>query len=349
VAANARKNLVKPLLSLLLSLALAGCGTVSHGDDVDADLTPDADRTPDAEPPPDVSPPDASPPDAMPLDCDNLPPGPFTPVQVGSAVASEDLAFDAAGNLVGADDFTIYKTMRFGPPQVFVANVQFRAGMRFLPNGHLVFANDSEGTLVRVDPEGVRYTMVTGLSYPNGLTVDDEGFVYLTEHDAGQVRRIDPMTGDNTILVTGMTNPNGLTFNATYDLLYIGCFSGEGTIYTMTIDEDGSPGPLTAWATGVGSGMLDGMGVDACGNVYVCDYTYEGNSKLYRLSPDGLERELLVDSAMGETRYLPNMEWGSGIGGIGGWSPTSLYLPDGWNHWVYEIPLGVPSKPRVYP
>ena len=335
----------KSHLAAIMVVAMAACGGVPG--DYDASL-PDADPA-DADPP-DADPPDASPPDAeVPIyDCEDLPAGPLEPTQVGVVVASEDIAFDAVGNAVGADDHTIYKTMRDGSPQVFVPNIEFRAGMRFLPNGDLVVANDQQGTLIRVDPDGVQHLVLAGLSYPNGLTVDPNGMVYLTEHDAGQIRRIDPMTGDYTIIATGLTYPNGITFNAVYNLLYVGTFSGEGTIYTITIDSEGSAGPLTEWAKNVGSGWLDGMGVDACGNVYICDYGLQGDSRVYRIAPNGTDIELLIDKQPGnmETRYLPNLQWGPGFGG---WSQTAIYLPDGWDKILYEVEIGVPGKPRVYP
>lgn len=325
-------------------VALA-CGSTEPSTDDDAG--PFAGGPTSALPPaaPDAGPPDAAP---LPYDCEDLPPGPFVPEVVESAIASEDIAFDADGNLVGADDFSIYKSQLGGAPQVFVPNIQFRAGMRYLPNGYLAVANDTLGALLEIDPDGVTRTVLGDLSYPNGLTVDKEGFVYLTEHDAGRVRRIDPKSGANTILVDGFWNPNGITFAPDYDLLYIAGFSGEGTVYALPIDAEGNPGTLEPWVTNLGTGYLDGMGVDACGNVYVCDYGHEGDTVVYRISPDGADVEILIDGLPGpyETRYLPNLQWGSGIGG---WDEMSIYLPDGWDHEVYKVELGVPAKQRVYP
>jgi hypothetical protein len=82
------------------------------------------------------------------------------------------------------------------------------------------------------------------------------------------------------------------------------------------------------------------MAVDACGNVYVCDY---GASIVYRIKSDASEIELLI---AGSGAYLPNLQWGSGLGGF---KEDSLYLPDGWTHEVFEVDIGVPGKPRVYP
>ncbi len=302
--------------------------------DTDSDSDSDADTDGDTDADTDV------------FDCSSIPEGPLELTRVDQAIASEDLAFDADGNLVGSDEMTIFKTSFGGAPQVFVPNLRFRAGMRYLPNGHLVIANDESGTLMRIEPDGTAHTVLAGLAYPNGIEVDKKGFVYLSEHDAGRVLRVDPMSGDSTVLTDGLITPNGVTFNTTFDILYIGCFSGVGTIWQLPIDEDGNPGERTKWATDVGSGMLDGMGVDICGNVYVCDYGEWGNTQLIRISPDGQQKTVIVPRNQGAARYLPNLQWGSGIGG---WDPLKIYLPGGMGRIVWEANLGVPSKPTVYP
>lgn len=334
------------MVGLALALALAACGGGDGPGDPDAaDVVLDAARSIDATPDYDASPPDY---DATPdydamvstIDCDNIPPGPFTLSLVQGPIASEDLAFDSVGNLVGSDDSSIFKTALNGTPQVFVPSLSFRAGMRYASNGELMINNNSNGSLVRVDAAGIQYPVLSGLSYPNGMEADQNAYVYVTEHDAQRVRRIHSKTGEFTIISNQqISNPNGISFNETYDALYIAGFSGLGTIYKLPIDQDGNPGTLETFATNVGTGWLDGIGVDACGNVYICDY---GASDLYRISPDGQTKTVIVSSGV----YMPNLQWGSGVGGF---DATKLYIPDGWNHDVYEIDLGVPAKPRAFP
>lgn len=340
-----------PALALALVLVPA-CMTSDEDDDDDDDVVDAAavdapPPLPDAPPPPPDAPPHF---DAQPYNCAALPPGPFTLSTVPNAIASEDLAFDAEGRLVGSDDSTIFRTPFGGTPEVFVPSFNFRAGMRFLPNGHLMVANDQRGELVRVDPDGVKWVILSGLAYPNGLAVDLKGYVYVSEHDAHRVRRVDPMTGSFTVVIDGQIEyPNGLTFNNAYDTLYIDGFSGVGTVYALHINVDGTPGALTEFVTGLGSGYLDGMGVDACGNLYVCDYTAEGATQVFRISPDGTERTIIIESEYsGEygVRYLPNLDWGSGIGG---WDTHTIYIPNGWEHSVYYVDIGVPAKRRPYP
>lgn len=355
--------------SILVAMFLIACG---GGDDAGSDGgggggdggggTIDASNV-DAPPPPDAQQPDATP---VEYDCNALPLGDngctgqhsedntcFLPVDVSNAIASEDLAFDADGNLVGSDNSTIWKTSYTGQPQLFVPNIDFRAGIQFIPNGDLIVANNDTNSLMRIEPDGTQHVVLSGLQYPNGVAVDDQGYVYVTEHDAGQVRRIDPLTGEFTIIVTpqdGIGSPNGIAFNAAYDRLYIAGFDGDDTIYTLTIDDQGTPGTVEVFASNVGSGWLDGIGVDACGNVYICDYGYDGDTDIIRFSSDGSERVMIMrgipGGGQGQSRYVPNIRWGSGIGG---WSPTTIYMPDGWRQNVMAIDLGVPSATQPYP
>ena len=54
----------------------------------------------------------------------------------------------------------------------------------------------------------------------------------------------------------------------------------------------------------------------------------------------------LIDESGGWGTYMPNLQWGSGIDG---WEEDRIYIPDGWEQRVYEVEIGVPGKPRVYP
>ncbi len=336
--------MVRPSVPVLPAFALAfaaACGGSSPAslDAGVADGSPDAIfyDPPDARPPPpDARPPDADVPDASTVNCFDLPIGLFPAMYMPGFVASEDLAFDDAGNVIESDTNNIYKTTHAGVRSTFVPGFQFRAGMRLTPAGDLIVNDDFSGELVRVDTAGVRHTILSGLSYPNGMEVDPDGYVYVSEQNADRVLRVDPIAETFTVLSWGeISAPNGLSFDPYYQALYIDGFSGVGTVYQLKINADGTPGELTEWATGVGSGLLDGIAVDECGNVYVCDY---GNSTVIRIDVTGTRQDIVISGSA----YRPNMDWGSGIGG---WDDNLLYFVSvGYGLEAYDV--GFRSKPR---
>jgi sugar lactone lactonase YvrE len=277
------------------------------------------------------------------VDCSALPQPPYKGRRI-TAAASEDLAFDQHGYLIGSDMHHIWKSTHQGERTIFVPNIPFRAGLRALPSGAFVIADNTNGAIVRIEPDGTRYEVLTGLSYPNGIEVGPDGMVYFTEHGARRVWRLDPYTKEAEVISElSITNPNGLTFEPGYGALLIGGFSGVGAIYRLPIDKSGHAGTLEVWAKDIGTGYLDGMGVDVCGNVYIADYM---DAKILRLPPDGSSYETIIDGyeLQGANPYMPNFQWGSGLGG---WDPGKLYIPEGnTGQAVYEVDLGIPSKPR---
>jgi sugar lactone lactonase YvrE len=239
----------------------------------------------------------------------------------------------------GVWDGSMFKTTFDGDSKLWSLNPGCTAGMRTLSDGSVVCAGESE--LFLIDKTDASSLMIVGgLSYPNGLEVDLDDFVYVTEQNAGTVRRVNPFTGDYTVLATGLDNPNGLSFNPDYDLLYVGSF-GSGTIYTIEVNEDGEPGEVVTFVEKLGTGLLDGLGVDICGNLYVCDWVAV---TLYRISPDGTTIDQ-IENFWTDSGWIPNMQWGSGYGG---WNEFHLFVIDIEDR-VYELPIGVPSKIRNYP
>lgn len=150
---------------------------------------------------------------------------------------SEDFQFDGNGNYVGADaEQNLIRVTKEGKTTLFVPNSGAAAGMRFLPNGDLIYAGSE--ALFRATPDGVVTNVLGGLAYPNGVEVDLEGFVYVAEQNAGRVRRVDPDTGEFTIVARGLLAPNGLSFSPDYKTLYCGSF-GYGVVYKIPFDSEG--------------------------------------------------------------------------------------------------------------
>ena len=273
-------------------------------------------------------------------DCDALPEPPFV-VHSVQAYSYEDIDFDQEGHLVGNNGQHVFRSSYDGSAEIWAANLQFEAGMRMLPNGDLVICLDTRGSLLLLHPDGSMETLIGDLSYPNGLEIGQDGRIYVAESSGNRIRRVDPETGESLILTSGeIAAPEGLAFNADFTALYINSYAGR-TIYKLPMTPEGEPdGELEVWAQQVGSGYLVGMAVDICDNLYVIDY---GASRILRYGPDAeLHGAVLEASDLGSFSYLPNMKWGSGLGG---WSDHNLYVVDANNtRNTFEVEIGVRGK-----
>ena len=93
--------------------------------------------------------------------------------------------------------------------------------------------------------------------------------------------------------------------------------------------------PLTG-----GGGGLDGLNVDACGNVYVTEYVV---GRIYRFGPDG---GLGTLATVLPSSWIPNMHFGIGLGG---WRKDRLYVADRDQGRIFVIDTGVPGSPDAFP
>ena len=88
------------------------------------------------------------------------------------------------------------------------------------------------------------------------------------------------------------------------------------------------------------SGGLDGIGVDACGQVYVAEYI---SGKLMRFAAEGSDAELV---ARLRSSWIPNLHWGVGAGGF---ERDVLYVADRTNAGIFGVYVGVGGRPELYP
>ena len=277
------------------------------------------------------------------IDCAAVPDEPISVTELAAPRGYHDVAFDQDGWLIGSDNSSLIKVMTDGTWQVFVPNMGVVQGMDWLPNGDLAVARDSDGSLVRVTPAGGSSVITTDV-HAYGVIVGPDGTVYVANTVAGKVQRVDPDTGAKTVLINepGLT-PRVVNFSPDFTKLYIGTLYGDGKVYVVDLDANLDPmGSPTVFARDVGTGDYhDSLGVDACGNLYISDYS---TSDLYRITPDG---ESSRYHAFSHKTYGHGLEWGSGIGG---WNGNAVYLPQPYDlNTVVEVDVGVPSRTVVAP
>jgi sugar lactone lactonase YvrE len=175
------------------------------------------------------------------FDCSTVPEAPVAFEVLEGFTSSEDFVFDELGNYVGVDpDNNLVRIAKTGERQLWAPAIGGTAGMAALPDGSVVFCDVGEGAVKRVYPNGSVEVLLGGLAYPNGLDVGPDGFIYVAENSGGRVRRIDPDTGEFSVVAMGLTGPNGVAFSDDPSLLYIGSFDGSG-VYKLEL---GAPGEL---------------------------------------------------------------------------------------------------------
>ncbi len=89
-------------------------------------------------------------------------------------------------------------------------------------------------------------------------------------------------------------------------------------------------------------GGLDGLNVDACGNVYVTEYVL-GN--IWKLDPETGDSELMVTLP---SSWIPNIHWGDGVGG---WEADVLYVMDrgySGSSYVFELEVGIEGAAEAF-
>ncbi len=276
---------------------------------------------------------------ALTWSCTNLPPEALDDTTLSDARAYHGVSFDDDGNLLGYDGRgSLVKTDYDGNRQVFLPGVGTVQQIDRFPNGDWVYADNTNQRLVRLDAAGGTTTIATDVGSAYGVVVGPDEMVYIAYPD---VKRVDPDTGEVTTL---LDTPAGYTyhvleFNLDSTVLFLGTI-GRGDVYYVELDANLDPVTEPAlYASGVGSGWHDGLGIDTCGNLWVADYSSRG---LYRVETDGTVTSMVGNDP---TSYGHGLQWGSGIGG---WRTDTLYQPQPYNsNTVREVVIGFGSGDTV--
>ncbi len=167
-----------------------------------------------------------------------------------------------------------------GPPRVLLEDVPSPNAMEVGPDGLLYFPVMGANEIWRIDPNGERArdpeVIATGLGVPDSVKFDADGRIVSTQVATGQVLRIDPRTGEQTVLAQLTPGLDNCTIvgSGSEARLFVSNFTGE-------ITEILGGGETRTTLPGALNWPMDlAVGVD--GKVYVADGTY-----FYVLQPDG--------------------------------------------------------------
>ncbi len=203
--------------------------------------------------------------------------------------------------------------------------------------GQLVFADDEtlfavagnltagKGAVVRVNLDsGVVTTVAAGFKLPNGLAVDEQGNLFVTDLLAGTVSKVTPK-GSVSVFASGallapallpqiglQLGPNDLAFDKKGTALYV-TNVGQGTVVKVEVREDGTAGAITEFAS---VPTPDGVAFDVKGNLYVTSpftntvWLVSGNGSTQQLSFDTIHESLSNPSNVafrGPHLYITNL------------------------------------------
>jgi hypothetical protein len=265
------------------------------------------------------------------FDCDSAPTSPLSQTNIVGARGFHGLAIDEFGYIVGSDGNSLIQADYHGNSTLFVPNVGLCEQMTYLPNGDLALVNTKVGIIQRISPEGVPST-ITSAYDAYGVTVGPDGMLYAVGYQG--IGRIDQTSGTSEMLVGNTTNGDThvIGFSPDASKMYIGT-EGHGYFYVAELDANfdpiGSPEVLAKFG-----GWHDAIAVDACGGIFVADYT---KSALFRVHPDGTYYKF-IDWDYGY--YGHSLVWGTGVGG---WREDALYVSLPYNNnLVVEVVVGIP-------
>lgn len=162
-----------------------------------------------------------------------------------------------------------------GAQRILAENLPSPNAMEVGPDGLLYFPVMTANEIWRIDPyaEGAAPQRVAAdLGVPDSVKFDDHGRIVSTQAASGAVLRIDPRTGERTVLAQLAPGLDNCTF--VDGALLVSNFSGE-------ISRIAAGGEVTTALPGGLNWPLD-LTVDENGTLYVADGTY-----FYAVGPDG--------------------------------------------------------------
>ena len=155
--------------------------------------------------------------------------------------------------------------------------------------GRLVTCEHATSRVTRTELDGSITVLATHydgkeLNSPNDIIVKSDGSIFFTDPSFGRmeyygiprdpeldfrgVYRLDPESGDLTLLASDFDQPNGLCFSADESQLFVND-TMKNHIRVFDMNADGSVSNSRVWAelTGDREGVADGMKIDSKGNL----------------------------------------------------------------------------------
>jgi streptogramin lyase len=177
------------------------------------------------------------------------------------------------------------------PPARYTAHLLLRGvgrpdDLAFDQQGHLLFSDELDGTISRLDADGSVTVLLVDRAGPEGLVIRPDGAILFAEQDTNRIMSLAAGARTPTILRDLPGTPSqspckdgvdGIAFDPTTNTLIVPD-SPTGAVYRMSLDGK----MLTLLASGIVRPV--GAGVDNQGNLYIAD---ECGNAIWRITPAG--------------------------------------------------------------
>jgi sugar lactone lactonase YvrE len=205
--------------------------------------------------------------------------------------APEAITFDPAGNLYALEDVEDGRLIRVdagGGETVLATGLDAPEGAVWLPDGNL-YITESNGQFAeklpwdvvtgisRISPEGSATRVLTNTllwSY-SAIIRGADGFLYVSNDASNElltdsIFRVDPSSGERTLLSSGLMAPEGMAFSlgGAFPLYVAEEDVGDGHGRLSLVRADGTHAPLCT-----GFSAVEDVALDTAGNLYVSEDT----------------------------------------------------------------------------
>lgn len=200
----------------------------------------------------------------------------------------------------GSDGFVVFsdvpnnRMLKFDPADgtttVFREPSHFSNGNTIDNEGRLVTCEHLRHAISRLEHDGTHHVLVDSfegkkLNSPNDLVVKSDGSIWFTdppygilsgregnarqsELDGNYVYRLEPESGEISIVVTELDRPNGLAFSPDESVLYVADSGEPRNVAAFDVNSDGKSLSNFRIFAVVRPGIADGFRCDVQGNIW---------------------------------------------------------------------------------